>query len=177
MTNWVISPSLRSIFACQFSDNGSINGTKRGTRVPRKHCQTSNQFPSQVPEVKPSPLLQLETETVWIGVEGCNHHVLVGISEIECGNPRGFESAVGRVFSVSTTKSGDRQGFPTEPGLMIVAEPGTKRSLLDRGGVSTKSRVSSLIHQGYRNRHLYHENCSARIVPMPIVRNTVLSLK
>lgn len=90
-------------------------------------------FHHKVPEVKPSPLLQLETETVWIDVEGCNHHVLVGISEIECGNPRGIESAVGRVFSVSTTKSGDRQGFPTEPGLMIVAEPDTERSLLDKG--------------------------------------------
>lgn len=74
-------------------------------------------FDHKVPEVKPSPLIQLETEAVWIGVEVCSHHhVLVGISEIECGNPRGFESAVGRVFSVSTMKSGDQQGFPTEPG-------------------------------------------------------------
>ena len=40
------------------------------------------------------------------------HHVWAGISEIEYGNPRGIKSAVGRVFSVSTMKSGDQQGSP-----------------------------------------------------------------
>lgn len=106
----------------------------RGVHAYQETAKHLINFHHKVPEVKPSPLLPLETEKVWIGVEGCNHHVLVGISEIECGNPRGtIESAVGRVFSVSTTKSGDRQGIPTEPGLMIVAEPDTKRSLLDKG--------------------------------------------
>ena len=73
-------------------------------------------FDHKGPEVKPSPLLELVTKAVWIGVEEYDHHVWAGISEIKYGNPRGIESAVGRVFSVSTMKSGDQQGFPTEPG-------------------------------------------------------------